>query len=68
MYDAEQLVKLILDSIPKTLQEGFTLEGDNPATLGIWYYGEGDQPMELPNLGSSWSVDQPYQWTGAESE
>lgn len=67
MYDMGQLAETILDSIQKTLQEGFTLEGGDPDTLDIWYYMEGDQPLELPNLGLSWPIDQPYQWMEAES-
>ena len=68
MYDAGQLAETILDSIQKTLQEGFTLEGGDPDALDIWYYMEGDQPLELPALGLFWPIDQPYQWTGAESK
>ena len=67
MYDVGQLAETILDSIQKTLQEGFTLEGGDPDALDIWYYIEGDQPLELPILGLSWPIDQPYQWAGAES-
>ena len=68
MYDVSQLAETILDSIQKTLQEGFTMEGGDPDALDIWYYMEGDQPLELPILGLSWLIDQPYQWTGAQSE
>lgn len=68
MYDVGQLAETILDSIQKTLQEGFTLEGGDPDTLDIWYYMEGTKPLELPALGLSWPIDQPYQWTGARSE
>ncbi len=68
MYDVGQLAETILDSIQKTLQEGFTGEGGDPDALDIWYYMEGDQPLELPALGLSWPIDQPYQWAGAESE
>ena len=68
MYDVGQLAETILDSIQKTLQEGFTLEGGDPDTLDIWYYMEGEQPLELPALGLSWPIDQPYQWADAESE
>ena len=66
MYDVGQLAETILDSIQKTLQEGFTGEGGDPDALDIWYYMEGDQPLELPVLGLSWSIDQPYQWAEAE--
>ena len=68
MYDVGQLAETILDSIQKTLQEGFTLEGGDPDALDIWYFMEGEQPLELPILGLSWPIDQPYQWTGAQSE
>ena len=67
MYDVGQLAETILDSIQKTLQEGFTGEGGDPDALDIWYYMEGEQPLELPILGLSWPIDQPYQWAGAES-
>lgn len=68
VYGTEQLAETILDSIQKTLQEGFTLEGGDPDTLDIWYYLEGERPLELPDLGLSWPLDQPYQWAGAESK
>ena len=68
MYDVGQLAETILDSIQKTLQEGLTGEGGNPDTLDIWYFMEGEQSLELPALGLSWPVDQPYQWTGAQSD
>lgn len=68
MYDVGQLAETILDSIQKTLQEGFTLEGGDPDALDIWYYMEGEQPLELPALGLSWPIDQPYQWAVAETE
>ena len=67
MYDVAQLAETILDSIQKTLQKGFVLEPGDPDTLDIWYCMEGEQPLELPNLGLSWPIDQPYQWAGAES-
>ena len=68
VYDVGQLAETILDSIQKTLQEGFTGEGGDPDALDIWYYMEGDLPLELPILGLSWPIDQPYQWAGAETE
>ena len=66
MCDVGQLAETILDSIQKTLQEGFTLEGGDPDALDIWYYMEGDRPLELPALGLSWPIDQPYQWASAD--
>lgn len=68
MFGLDDLAETVLDSIQKTLQEGFTLEGGDPDALDIWYYMEGDQPLELPILGLSWPIDQPYQWAGAETE
>lgn len=65
MYSAEQMAETILDSIQKTLQEGFTLEGGNPDALDVWYYMKGEKPLELPALGLSWPIDQPYQWASA---
>lgn len=68
MFDGVQLAETILDSIQKTLQEGFTGEGGDPDALDIWYYIEGEQPLELPNIGYSWPIDQPYQWTAGQNE
>lgn len=62
MYDGSQLAETILDSIQKTLQMGFTGEGGNPDALDIYYYMEGEQPLELPDLGLSWPLDEPYSW------
>lgn len=67
MFDAEQLSQTILDSIQKTLQEGFTGEGGDPDALDIWYYMEGEKPLELPNIGRSWPIDQPYQWAAEQN-
>lgn len=53
----------MLDSIQKTLQMGFTGEGGDPDALDIRYCMEDGQPLEIPALGISWAVDQPYQWT-----
>lgn len=68
MYDVGQLAETILDSIQKTLQKGFVLEPGDPDMLDIWYYMEGTRPLELPNLGLSWPIDQPYQWTAGQNE
>lgn len=68
MYSGEQLAKTVLDSIQKTLQMGFTGEGGNPDALDIWYYLEGEQPLDLPELGLSWPLDQPYQWESANRQ
>lgn len=68
MFGLDDLAETLLDSIQKTLQEGFTLEGGDPDALDIWYYLEGEQPLELPGLDKYWPIDQPYQWEGAESK
>ena len=62
MYDGTQLAETILDSIQKTLQMGFTGEGGDPDALDIYFYMEGEQPLELPDLGLSWSLYEPYKW------
>lgn len=62
MYSAEQLAQTILDSIQKTLQENFVLDPGDPDNLDIWYYMEDGSGLELPELGLSWPLDQPYQW------
>lgn len=68
MYSGEQLAETVLDSIQKTLQMGFTGEGGDPGALDIWYYMEGEQPLNLPELGLSWPLDQPYQWESANRQ
>lgn len=68
MYSAEQLAETILDSIQKTLQKGFTGEGGDPDALDIYYYMEGELPLELPALGLSWPLDEPYTWKTPEAE
>lgn len=68
MFGLDDLAETLLDSIQKTLQKGFVLEPGDPDSLDIWYFMEGDKPLELPGLGLSWPIDQPYQWEGAESE
>ena len=60
--DAEQLAQTILDSTQKTLQMGFTGEGGDPDALDIYYYMEGEKPLELPDIGREWPLDQPYAW------
>lgn len=69
MFSAEQLAETILDSIQKTLQEGFTVSGlGDPDALDIWYYMEGEKPQELPDIGRSWPIDQPYQWAAGQNK
>lgn len=62
VYSAEQLAETILDSIQKTLQTNFAGAGGDPEALDIYYYLEGEQPLELPDINRSWPIDQPYQW------
>lgn len=67
MFGLDDLAETLLDSIQKTLQEGFVTESGDSDALDIWYYLEGGQPLELPGLGLSWPIDRPYQWAEAES-
>lgn len=67
MFGLDDLAETLLDSVQKTLQEGFTGEGGDPDALDIWYYLEGEEPLTLPGLGVSWPIDQPYQWDSAAS-
>lgn len=62
VYDSYQLARTILDSIQKTLQMGFTGPLGTPDALDIYFYMEGEQPLELPELELSWPLDQPYMW------
>ena len=66
MFGGVQLAETILDSIQKTLQEGFTGEGGNPDALDIFYYMEGEQPLSLSNIGMSWPMDEPYIWENGQ--
>lgn len=68
MYSADQLAETILDSIQKTLQEGFTGELGDPDNLDVWYYMENGEGLTLPNIGLSWPLDQPYQWANAQRQ
>ena len=65
MFSAEQTAETVLDSIQKTLQENFTGAGGDPDRLDIYFYGEGEQTLSLPDLGLSWPVGQPYMWANA---
>lgn len=38
-------------------------KGGNPDALDIWYFMEGEKPLEISGL--SWELDQPYQWESA---
>ena len=40
----------------------FTGEGGDPDALDIYYYMEGEKPLELPDIGREWPLDQPYAW------
>ena len=45
-----------------TRDGGFTGEGGDPDALDIYYYMEGERPLELPDIGREWPLDQPYAW------
>lgn len=66
MYSAEQLAETILDSIQKTLQNYYVIAPGDPDNLDIWYYMEGEKPLELPELGLSWPLEEPYQWASVQ--
>ena len=66
MYGTDQMAETVLDSIQKTLQENFTGAGGNPDNIDIYFYMEGEQPLSLPDIGFSWPLDQPYQWSAAQ--
>lgn len=68
MYDVGQLAETILDSIQKTLQMGFTGEGGDPDALDIYYYMKGELPLEVPALGLSWPLDEPYSWESSVAQ
>lgn len=65
MFGLDDLAETLLDSIQKTLQEGFTLPQGDPDNLDIWYCMEGGGALSLPGLGLSRPIDQPYQWADA---
>lgn len=66
MFSAEQMAETALDSIQKTLQEGFTLEGGDPQNIPIYFYQEGDGALTLSNIGLTWPLEEPYSWAGAQ--
>lgn len=66
VYSAEELAETILDSIQKTLQNYYVTDPGDPDCLDIWYYLEGEKPLELPELGLSWPLEEPYQWASAQ--
>ena len=66
VYSAEELAETILDSIQKTLQNYYVIDPGDPDCLDIWYYLEGEKPLELPELGLSWPLEEPYQWASAQ--
>ena len=69
VYDAEQLAATILDSIQYTLQHNFVdAELGDPSSLDIYYCMEGDQPLELTNIGKIIPMDQPYSGLSIDAE
>lgn len=62
MFSAEQLARTILDSIQKTLQCNYVIAPGDPDNLDIYYYMENGRGLELPSLGLSWPLEEPYQW------
>ena len=39
-----------------------TEQPETPDALDIYYYMEGEKPLELPDIGREWPLDQPYAW------
>lgn len=58
VYDSLDLTFLALDSIQKTLQNWAS--STNPESVDIYFAANGDQPMELTELGVTWPLEQPY--------
>lgn len=62
MYDADNLIPTILDSVKKTLQQNFvdSSVGGDPDSLDIYYCMEGDQPLTFENINVTIPMDTPY--------
>lgn len=61
VFDGEDLTRKILDSIQYTLQHNFVdSELGDPESLDIYFSMEGNQPLELPLIGKTLPIDQPY--------
>ena len=59
VYDGESLTMMILESIHETLRNYYAgAEG----TLDVYYSMEGDKPLEIPNTGMCFPMDEPYSW------
>ena len=48
--------------VAASLKKQRTGEGGDPDALDIYYYMEGEKPLELPDIGREWPLDQPYAW------
>lgn len=61
VYDGDELTRTILDSIQYTLQHNYVnSESGSDGTYDIYYSMEGGQPLELPLVGKTLPLDQPY--------
>lgn len=61
VYDGDELTRTILDSIQYTLQHNYVnSETGSDGTYDIYYCMEGGQPLELPLIGKTLPLDQPY--------
>ena len=65
VYDSLGLTFMALDSIQKTLQSWAS--PTNPDSVDIYFAASGDVPMELPELGITWPIEQPYSHGGLEA-
>lgn len=61
VYDVNSMASMVLDSVQKTLQENF-VDGalGDPDSLDIYYFMDGDQPLEIPDAGVYLSLELPY--------
>ncbi len=61
VYDGDELTCTILDSIQYTLQHNYVnSETGSEGIYDIYYCMEGNQPLELPLIGKTLPMDQPY--------
>ncbi len=72
MYGKKQLVRTVLDSIEKTLQTHIRNSGiHDPAAMHIYYCMEGGQPLVLPEINLTISIEEPYDtsiWNSIEEK
>lgn len=61
VYDKEELVMTILESVKQTLQNNFVDEkSGDPSSLNIYFCGEGDTRLEFNDISKYVPLDKPY--------